>query len=123
LPGRPKVIVQVESGAGGLTVANRLANTSPRDDSVLALTQPVPWQVAIAGDPNARFDPAQMTWIGSERPSPRWWSIRPFIDDVHKANVELSPIDGAAIAALVAKSAATPKDVIRRYSSFLAAPR
>jgi hypothetical protein len=46
-----------------------------------------------------------------------------FIDDVRKANVELSPIDGAAIAALVAKSAATPKDVIRRYNSLVAAPR
>jgi tripartite-type tricarboxylate transporter receptor subunit TctC len=46
-----------------------------------------------------------------------------FIDNVRKANVELSPIDGAAIAALVAKSAATPKDVIRRYNALLAAPR
>jgi hypothetical protein len=45
-----------------------------------------------------------------------------FIDDVRKANVDLSPIDGAAIAALVAKSAATPKDVIRRYNALLAAP-
>jgi tripartite-type tricarboxylate transporter receptor subunit TctC len=46
-----------------------------------------------------------------------------FIADVRKANVELSPIDGAAIAALVAKSATTPKDVIRRYNSLIAAPR
>ncbi len=41
----------------------------------------------------------------------------------YKANVELSPIDGAAIAAPVAKSAATPRDVIRRYNSLIAAPR
>jgi ABC-type amino acid transport substrate-binding protein len=47
-----------------LTVANRLANSSPRDGSVLALTQPASWQIAISGDPNARFDPAKMTWIG-----------------------------------------------------------
>jgi len=46
-----------------------------------------------------------------------------FIDDVRKASVELSPIDGEAIARLVAKSAATPKDVIRRYNSLIAAPR
>jgi hypothetical protein len=32
LPGRPKVIVQVEPDAGGLTVANRLANTSRGTD-------------------------------------------------------------------------------------------
>jgi hypothetical protein len=46
-----------------------------------------------------------------------------FIDDVRKVNVELSPIDGAAIAVLVARSAATPRDVIRRYNSLIAAPR
>jgi hypothetical protein len=46
-----------------------------------------------------------------------------FIDDVRRANVELSPIDGIAIARLVAKSAATPRDVIRRYNSLIAAPR
>jgi tripartite-type tricarboxylate transporter receptor subunit TctC len=46
-----------------------------------------------------------------------------FIADVRKANVELSPIDGEAIARLVARSAATPKDVIRRYNSLIAAPR
>jgi tripartite-type tricarboxylate transporter receptor subunit TctC len=286
LPGRPKVVVQVEPGAGGLTVANRLANTSPRDGSVLALAQPASWQVAIAGDPNARFDPAKMTWIGSmssfagdadllivrashpvksvadlgrpdlsaklgagtagstnltfailardvlglhvdvvrgypgapnlflamqsgeidgqvvalssltgtqqalwdqkqvrplvqfgrvERlaslpdvptgrelikdadglallefaelpffmalplvappgiPNERAAALRQafalmvvdpaFIDDVRKASVELSPTDGEAIARLVAKSAATPKDVIRRYNSLIAAPR
>jgi hypothetical protein len=37
--------------------------------------------------------------------------------------VELSPIDGEAIARLVAKSATTPKDVIRRHNSLIASPR
>jgi tripartite-type tricarboxylate transporter receptor subunit TctC len=148
LPGRPKVIVQVEAGAGGLTVANRLANTSARDGSVLALTQPGAWQVAIEGDPNARFDPARMTWIGSMssfandadllivragHPAMRAAALRgafaammrdpDFIADVRKANVELSPIDGEAIARLIAKSAATPKEVIRRYNAIVGSPR
>jgi hypothetical protein len=50
-------------------------------------------------------------------------SIRRFIADVRKANVELSPIDGEVIARLVAKSAATPRDVIARYNALIAAPR
>jgi tripartite-type tricarboxylate transporter receptor subunit TctC len=65
LPGNPNFVVQIEPGAGGLSVANRLANTSPRDGSVLALVQPGTWQLAAQGEPNARFDPAKMTWIGS----------------------------------------------------------
>jgi tripartite-type tricarboxylate transporter receptor subunit TctC len=65
IPGNPKFVVQIEPGAGGLNVANRIANTSPRDGSVLALVQPGTWQLAIQGEPNARFDPAKMAWIGS----------------------------------------------------------
>jgi hypothetical protein len=45
--------------------------------------------------------------------------LSPVSQDSGKANVELSPIDGAAIAAL----AATPRDVIRRYNFLIAAPR
>jgi tripartite-type tricarboxylate transporter receptor subunit TctC len=65
IPGNPTFVVQIEPGAGGLSVANRLANTSPRDGSVLALVQPGTWQLAIQGEPNARFDPGKMNWIGS----------------------------------------------------------
>jgi tripartite-type tricarboxylate transporter receptor subunit TctC len=65
IPGNPNFVVQIDPGAGGLSVANRLANTSERDGSVLALIQPGTWQLAIQGEPNARFDPAKMTWIGS----------------------------------------------------------
>jgi hypothetical protein len=49
--------------------------------------------------------------------------LSPVSQDSGKANVELSPIDCAAIAALAAKSAATPRDVIRRYNFLIAAPR
>ena len=65
MPGNPTFVVQSEPGAGGLNVANRLANTSPNDGSVLALIQPGTWQLAIQGEPNARFIPRKMTWIGS----------------------------------------------------------
>jgi len=38
-----------------------------------------------------------------------------FLDDAHKANFELSPIDGAAARAVVEAMSRTPKDVIQRY--------
>jgi hypothetical protein len=40
-----------------------------------------------------------------------------------RPNVELSQIDGETIARLVAKSAATPRDVIARSNALIAAPR
>ena len=37
------------------------------------------------------------------------------IDEAQKLGSDVSPIDGAAILALLARTAATPKDVIARY--------
>jgi tripartite-type tricarboxylate transporter receptor subunit TctC len=44
-----------------------------------------------------------------------------FIADVDSAKMDLSPIDGDAIAGLIAKSAATPKSVIARYTAMIGA--
>jgi tripartite-type tricarboxylate transporter receptor subunit TctC len=38
-----------------------------------------------------------------------------FIEEAQKLGIDVSPIDGAAILALLARTAATPKDVIARY--------
>ena len=43
------------------------------------------------------------------------------IEDVQKANFELSPIDGEAVARLMARSAATPRPVIDRYNTVVGA--
>jgi tripartite-type tricarboxylate transporter receptor subunit TctC len=42
-----------------------------------------------------------------------------FISDAEKVNIELSPIDGAAVRELVVRSAATPKDVIALYNEMV----
>ncbi|MDP2354775.1 MAG: tripartite tricarboxylate transporter substrate-binding protein [Beijerinckiaceae bacterium] len=64
-PGSPTFVVQNVPGAGGLTLANRLFTTLPRDGSVLSILQRGTAQLAIAGDPAARFDPLELTWLGS----------------------------------------------------------
>jgi tripartite-type tricarboxylate transporter receptor subunit TctC len=65
IPGRPTVVVQNLPGGGGLVLANRLFNRSERDGSIIGVMQPGTPQVAIQGDPNARFDPLGFTWLGS----------------------------------------------------------
>jgi tripartite-type tricarboxylate transporter receptor subunit TctC len=65
IPGQPTIVVQNTPGAGGLVLANRLANTIERDGSVIAVMQPATPQVAFQGDTNAKFDPLELTWFGS----------------------------------------------------------
>jgi tripartite-type tricarboxylate transporter receptor subunit TctC len=40
-----------------------------------------------------------------------------FVEDAKRLGLDVSPIDGAAIGKLLARSAATPKDVIERYNA------
>lgn len=65
IPGGPGLVVQNVPGGGGLVAANRLANTVERDGSVVAIIQRAVPQLAIQGNPNAKFDPATLTWLGS----------------------------------------------------------
>jgi tripartite-type tricarboxylate transporter receptor subunit TctC len=65
IPGHPNVIVQDLTGASGVLLGNRLYNSTPRDGSVISVMEPGIPQVAVGGDPNARFEPLKMTWIGS----------------------------------------------------------
>lgn len=67
IPGRPSVVVQnLPGAAGGLVVANRLYNDrSEADGLTLAVIERSVPQLAIQGDPNARFDPTKFTWLGS----------------------------------------------------------
>ena len=39
-----------------------------------------------------------------------------FLDDARKAKLDISPIDGEAVRALLAKSAAAPKEVVAHYN-------
>ncbi len=65
IPGSPALSVQNMPGAGGIVGANRIANTAPKDGTELAIMERAVPQFAIAGDPNARFDPMKLTWLGS----------------------------------------------------------
>src|SRR4029450_12162872 len=65
IPGNPSVIVQNNPGGGGLVTAHRLYLKAEKDGSVLAKLEPAVPQLAIQGHPNAAFDPARFTWLGS----------------------------------------------------------
>src|SRR6476661_992330 len=65
IPGNPNVIVQNQPGAAGLASVNKLGNTADRDGrTILVMGRAIP-QLALVGDPNAAFDPLQLTWLGS----------------------------------------------------------
>jgi tripartite-type tricarboxylate transporter receptor subunit TctC len=65
IAGHPAVVVQNQPGAGGLAGMNRLSNTLDRDGrTILVMSRALP-QFALLGDPNATFDPLQLTWLGS----------------------------------------------------------
>jgi tripartite-type tricarboxylate transporter receptor subunit TctC len=65
IPGAPSIVVQNNPGAGGLVTANRLYFNADKDGSVLAKLERAVPQLAIQGNPNAQFDPAKLTWLGS----------------------------------------------------------
>ena len=65
IPGKPNIVVQNQPGAGGLSAANRLATSVPRDGLTIAtVSRGIP-QLALCGDPNVSFDPMKLTWLGS----------------------------------------------------------
>src|SRR5712691_10027524 len=64
IPGKPSIIVQNLQSAG-LVLANRIYAGAEKDGSVIAILERGTPQLAIQGDPNARFDPLKMTWLGS----------------------------------------------------------
>lgn len=65
MPGRPAMVVQNLTGGSGLTLANRLANNAEKDGTAIGILERATPQLAVQGDPNVRFDPLTMTWLGS----------------------------------------------------------
>lgn len=69
IPGAPTIVVQNMPGAGSLVAMNALANSLPRDGTVIGGVQthigiePI---MGVTGPvSNAKFDGRQMSWIGS----------------------------------------------------------
>ncbi len=65
LPGNPAFIAQHMPGAGGLTVANFIAQRSPRDGTEFAITSRTAAFEPQRGNKNAAFDPLKLNWIGN----------------------------------------------------------
>src|SRR5207247_4705289 len=64
VPGNPGIVVQ-NMQAAGLALANRIYNNAEKDGATIAILERGTPQLAIQGDPNARFDPLKMNWLGS----------------------------------------------------------
>ncbi len=65
VPGNPTFVIVNQPGGGGLVLANRIANAAPRDGSEIATMERAIPQLAYMGDPQVRFDPMKLTWLGS----------------------------------------------------------
>jgi tripartite-type tricarboxylate transporter receptor subunit TctC len=66
IPGNPNVVVQNMPGAGSLRAVNFLANTAPKDGTVIAtFARDMPLLAVIGHNPNVRFDARALTWLGS----------------------------------------------------------
>jgi tripartite-type tricarboxylate transporter receptor subunit TctC len=65
IAGEPNIAVSNMPGAGSLTAANYLANSAPRDGSVLAMFGSSAAMEAIFLNKAANFDPQKFSWIGS----------------------------------------------------------
>src|SRR6202045_4798167 len=66
IPGNPTVVVQNMPGAGSLRSVNYLYNTAPKDGTIIAtFARDMPLLGIIGNNPNVRFDPRKLTWLGS----------------------------------------------------------
>jgi tripartite-type tricarboxylate transporter receptor subunit TctC len=65
IPGNPMIVAENRKEGGGLALANSFAMGAPKDGSVIAILQRGIAQLAIQGDPSAKFDPLALTWLGS----------------------------------------------------------
>src|SRR5438876_453371 len=64
IPGNPAFVVQ-NLTAAGLVLGNRIYAGAEKDGTTIAILERGTPQLAIQGDPNARFDPLKMNWLGS----------------------------------------------------------
>jgi tripartite-type tricarboxylate transporter receptor subunit TctC len=65
MPGNPNVVPQNMQGAGGLRMANYLANAAAPDGLTIGIHVRGIIQQPMLDDPAAKFDPLKLTWIGT----------------------------------------------------------
>jgi tripartite-type tricarboxylate transporter receptor subunit TctC len=66
IPGQPTVVIKNMPGAGGLVMANFVANVPPRDGLHIGAPQRgVPFEPLLGDASTAKFDTLKLQWIGS----------------------------------------------------------
>jgi tripartite-type tricarboxylate transporter receptor subunit TctC len=65
IPGNPAMVPRNMPGAGSLLLANAIANTLPKDGTVFGTVARAAAFEPLFDNPQAKFDPAKLTWIGS----------------------------------------------------------
>jgi tripartite-type tricarboxylate transporter receptor subunit TctC len=65
IPGQPTSIVPNMPGAGGLRLANYIANVAPRDGTVFGGSRPIVPVGALTNPNEAQYDPNKLSWLGS----------------------------------------------------------
>ena len=65
LPGNPTVVPQNMPGAGSFVAANNIYNVAPKDGTVMGIIARDAALGPITGATGARFDPTQITWLGT----------------------------------------------------------
>jgi tripartite-type tricarboxylate transporter receptor subunit TctC len=68
IPGSPSLWVENMTGAGGLIATNFLANSAPRDGTVLLNLDGALLRLQALGNPAAKFDARQFNWLPSPGP-------------------------------------------------------
>ena len=65
LPGNPTFVIKNQPGAAGITSANTIYNTAPKDGSTILAAANAPLVLRIYDSKVAHYDPRKFEWIGS----------------------------------------------------------
>ena len=65
IPGNPTVVVQNVPAAGGMTLANQLYNTLPKDGSYIGMVRGTAIEQQVYQSPQVAFDGRKFAWIGN----------------------------------------------------------
>lgn len=65
IPGNPQVIPRNQPGAGSLLLTNMIANTLPKDGTVIGVVSRGAFMEPLFENPEAKFKAEDFTWIGS----------------------------------------------------------
>lgn len=65
IPGQPNLVPENRASNSGVDLLNHFQTDAVRDGSIIAVIQRAVPQLAVQGDPEAKFDPQELTWLGS----------------------------------------------------------